>query len=790
MRRNKEALAWGFCMALALLVAADAQALQAGAARIDITPPLGAPLNGYGARLGRGAEDVHDPITVRALYLGDENTEVFLIAADLCIINRELRERVLQLAPGAVPHENIILTATHTHNAQGGMVESIAFRHVSGPYREDILDLTAQGFSEAMVEAYANREEANVGFGTGNQDTLSRNRRVDEGPRDSQIGVILVEDLESEPIAVVANFAAHPTTVSSEDGLTISADYPGFFHERIEELLGNDAVALFLNGAAGNQSVDLEGQNLEGWERVITTGELLAEEVYDIVQDIEAEELPLYFRRTETSLPPTLASSILPASTWLDVLEIGDLLLCFFPGEPCVELGLELREHALARGYEAQFSVSQANDHLFYFAPREYYTTSHYEQEMSFYGPGIADWFDAQFGRLMTRGQMPGEGQPTALGELTREDGEPWPLGGPSYGMGRQRGSRFAYDAQNAFEEWVAKPVRERQLHPEGDVWEWLPGFIDPSPFALPFLANEWRPELDGLAQDILDDIEGLAMGAGLPTDAALLLQLAPDRPGGASGGATWFVTPGDSADEEGLVGYEFTVSAPSSSQEDGGGVSTLPDVWRVTPAEGAAFAMVALPWQTGTVSGMNEHGVVVCLEAFGEDDEDISVAEGRLQLVARELLQFSESQEEAISRLDLEDLPEGLRAYVAAPGELAQVVTFGPQGAVEPRATSVLPEGMAVGPPGEAEDDEDAGNGEEGLSLSAAELREALHTRHAGEAPADRHVAHIVFDPGSRRMYAAITPAGHAWVDWSDVLVEPDPDAYEEELTVEEDAA
>lgn len=772
-------------MTLALLMAAEAQALQAGAAKVDITPPLGAPLNGYGARLGRGAEDVHDPITVRALYLGDENTEVFLIAADLCIINRELRERVLQLAPEAVPRENIILTGTHTHNAQGGMVKSLAFRHISGPYREDVLDLTAQGFSEAMVEAYAAREEANVGFGTGEQDTLSRNRRVDDGPRDSQIGAILVEDLEGEPMAVLANFAAHPTTVSSEDGLTISADYPGFYYERIEELLGNDAVALFVNGAAGNQSVDSADEDLEGWERVITTGELLAEQVYDIVQDIEAEELPLYHRRTETSLPPTLASSILPETTWLETLEIGDLLLCFFPGEPCVELGLELREHALARGYEAQFSVSQANDHLFYFAPREYYTTSHYEQEMSFYGPGIADWFVAQFGRLMTRGQMPGEGQSAASGELTREDGEPWSLGGPSYGMGRQRGSRFAYDAQNVFEEWVAKPVRERELHPEGDVWEWLPGFIDPSPFALPFLANEWRPELEGVAQDVLSHVEGLAMGAGIPADAALLLQLAPDRAGGAAGGTAYSVTPGDSVDGEGLAGYEFMTPAGEASQAQEEAVSTVPDIWRITPMEGAAFAMVGLPWQTGTVSGMNEHGVVICLEAIDED-EDLAVAEGRLQLVAREILQFTESQEEALSRLEEEDLPEGLRVYVAAPGEVMQALTFGPQGVAEARETSVLPEGMAAAPA----DDEDAENGEEGLSLSRAELGEGLHAKLAEEAPADHHVAHLVFEPGSRRLYAAITPAGQPLADWMEILVEPDPDVYEEEPNGQEDAA
>ena len=45
--------------------------------------------------------------------------------------------------------------------------------------------------------------------------------------------------------------------------------------------------------------------------------------------------------------------------------------LTFIPGEPCVEIALELRNRALARGYKAQFTVGLANDYVMYFTPKQ-----------------------------------------------------------------------------------------------------------------------------------------------------------------------------------------------------------------------------------------------------------------------------------------------------------------------------------------------------------------------------------------------------------------------------------
>jgi len=65
--------------------------------------------------------------------------------------------------------------------------------------------------------------------------------------------VLRVDDAEGRPIAVVVNFAAHPTSIPA-DNLELSADYPGALKAVVEAELGG--VALFMQGAAGDLSTD------------------------------------------------------------------------------------------------------------------------------------------------------------------------------------------------------------------------------------------------------------------------------------------------------------------------------------------------------------------------------------------------------------------------------------------------------------------------------------------------------------------------------------------------------
>jgi len=66
-----------FLTALTLCAAEYAVAdLQAGAARADVTPPVGGLMYGYGARGTNVSTGVHDPLYAKALVLSDGDEKI------------------------------------------------------------------------------------------------------------------------------------------------------------------------------------------------------------------------------------------------------------------------------------------------------------------------------------------------------------------------------------------------------------------------------------------------------------------------------------------------------------------------------------------------------------------------------------------------------------------------------------------------------------------------------------------------------------------------------------------
>ena len=90
--------------------------LLAGAGGARITPPIGCPMGGYGAR-DHGAEGVHDHLNTHALFLDDGSTQAVIIANDLLGMRAEQVARVRELVHAAtgVPAAHVFLAFSHTH---------------------------------------------------------------------------------------------------------------------------------------------------------------------------------------------------------------------------------------------------------------------------------------------------------------------------------------------------------------------------------------------------------------------------------------------------------------------------------------------------------------------------------------------------------------------------------------------------------------------------------------------------------------------------------------------------
>ena len=90
--------------------------LLAGTGGARITPPIGCPMGGYGAR-DHGAEGVHDHLNTHALFLDDGSTQAVIIANDLLGMRAEQVARVRELVQVAtgVPAAHVFLAFSHTH---------------------------------------------------------------------------------------------------------------------------------------------------------------------------------------------------------------------------------------------------------------------------------------------------------------------------------------------------------------------------------------------------------------------------------------------------------------------------------------------------------------------------------------------------------------------------------------------------------------------------------------------------------------------------------------------------
>jgi len=221
--------------------------LRAGVAKVDITNEDAGPVDGR--------------MHVRVLVISNEDTDVVLITVDAVAIGEigHIGNDYLPNVRAAIKNEleidpsQVIVNASHCHGI--------------------ICDDIEQRTIRAVRQAASARVPVRIGAGTASEDRVMENRRLtlksgkvidvrhayalppDEkiaavGPVDPEIGLLRLDRLDGTPLAVVYNFACHP--IQGVPSGANTADMTGFASELVEETLGHHAVALFVQGCAGD----------------------------------------------------------------------------------------------------------------------------------------------------------------------------------------------------------------------------------------------------------------------------------------------------------------------------------------------------------------------------------------------------------------------------------------------------------------------------------------------------------------------------------------------------------
>jgi hypothetical protein len=243
--------------------------MHAGAVRVEITPAAGFQMDGYSDREG-GATGAHDPLWARVLVIEVKGRRVVLVSCDLVGIDTTILSRVRDAAATLAGESGVFISATHTHSGPAG---------ARAPVNEEVAGIVTGGIVRGLHAAMERRVPARLGDGWGHALGVGANRRDPAAPYDPVLGVLRVDAMDGRPIAVMVNFACHPTVLPASN-LLYSSDYPGVAVTAMERQL-DDAVVLFTNGAAGDISTRFT-RSASSFEEAERLGGILASASLDV----------------------------------------------------------------------------------------------------------------------------------------------------------------------------------------------------------------------------------------------------------------------------------------------------------------------------------------------------------------------------------------------------------------------------------------------------------------------------------------------------------------------------
>ncbi len=231
--------------------------LLVGAAKVDITP--------FADAIAPGAQKsdivpvmlIRDHLHVRAIYFQNGITCGAFVGVEQGAMRGN--EPAVQKAAKAVgcPRENIIASAVHTHS--GGT------KNAAGDTPPDNMPDEAtinDAIVKAVTQAKARLQPARVGYSTTNlyinvnKELFAHNKWYQgpdpNGPSDKTLAVVGFIAKDGTPIGVYINYAAHPIHYYLTG--VLSADFPGDASSYIERRYDDKAVAIFSQGASGDQN--------------------------------------------------------------------------------------------------------------------------------------------------------------------------------------------------------------------------------------------------------------------------------------------------------------------------------------------------------------------------------------------------------------------------------------------------------------------------------------------------------------------------------------------------------
>ena len=371
-------------------------ALNVGIGKTDITPPIGTPSAGYMERNGEGMQGIHDPLLAIALFIDNGEEKIVFCSVDHFGFTYQMVQEIIQQVhrePLLVQCE-IYIASSHTHSGGGAFLNiPLVGESLAGTYSPDVTKFYIEKTVEAIVQASQNPIPAKIGIGYGKAEDLSKYRGlwpIGIVPL-ADVAVIKVTELNDAPLAVLFNYAVHPTVLKSQNRL-FSSDFVGEARNYLQDLLGSNVQPIYFNGAQGD-IIPIVFNEVDRFDSCEYLGRSLAETVEKIWNEtvtnetlhIKTQKEPYTF-----DLQATPFGLVIPLDSYKSEINIVLLnqLHAFvtMPGELSSIYDRRLKETGKELGYTHVSIFGLTNDAHGYIILPESWRNKTYESGLSFGG--------------------------------------------------------------------------------------------------------------------------------------------------------------------------------------------------------------------------------------------------------------------------------------------------------------------------------------------------------------------------------------------------------------------
>ena len=339
---------------------------QVGFARVEITPPLGTPVAGYGYK--RIADHILDPLELNCVAFSDGENKGILICADVLQISESLATKIRGMISKRldIPADHVFLQALHQHTSI-----RVEIRPAGAGPDPAYLDVLFRKFCDVAQMAVADLRDAELFISEGQtaeQISFIRRYKLKDGtfktnPGRGKSAVVdrplgeadntvrlLRFKREGGDVAVI-NFHCHPDVIG---GTGFSADWPGFVRRYTESALPG-VKCILINGPQGdsNHINVFREKEEEEKRRGISHSSFMGKTVSNVISEIwdkgKKTETGKIWGKTEivySRTNPKDKNDLLFQQITTALLGIGKVAFVGFGGEPFTKYAQNARDAA------------------------------------------------------------------------------------------------------------------------------------------------------------------------------------------------------------------------------------------------------------------------------------------------------------------------------------------------------------------------------------------------------------------------------------------------------------